>query len=57
MASFLYGSDELYSFIDHNPDVLMKDIKYVNNPYVIAQNPNVRPSTPLLRWILRPDLR
>jgi acyl-CoA hydrolase len=42
VASFLYGSDELYSFIDHNPDVLMKDIKYVNNPYVIAQNPNVR---------------
>lgn len=42
VASFLYGSDDLYSFIDHNPDVLMKDIKYVNNPYVIAQNPNVR---------------
>ncbi len=41
VASFLLGSQELYSFIDHNPDVLMKDIKYVNDPWVISRNPNM----------------
>ena len=39
VASFLLGSKEVYSFIDHNPDVLMKDIKYVNDPWVISRNP------------------
>ena len=42
VASFLLGSNEVYSFIDHNPDVLMKDIKYVNNSWVIAQNPHMK---------------
>jgi len=42
VASFLLGSNEVYSFIDHNPDVLMKDIRYVNDPFVIAQNPHVK---------------
>ncbi|MCQ2174361.1 MAG: 4-hydroxybutyrate CoA-transferase [Bacteroidales bacterium] len=42
VASFLLGSQEVYSFIDHNPDVLMKDIAYANNPMVIAQNPHVK---------------
>ncbi len=41
VASFLLGSGEVYSFIDHNPDVLMKDIKYVNDPWTIAHNPRV----------------
>lgn len=41
VASFLLGSQDVYSFIDHNPDVLMKDIKYVNDPWVICQNPNM----------------
>ena len=41
VASFLLGSQAVYSFIDHNPDVLMKDIKYTNDPYVISRNPNV----------------
>lgn len=36
VASFLLGSQEVYDFIDHNPAVLMKDIKYTNNPYTIA---------------------
>lgn len=39
VASFLLGSNDVYSFIDHNPSVLMKDIKYTNDPWVIAQNP------------------
>ena len=42
VASFLLGSNDVYSFIDHNPDVLMKDIKYVNNSWVIAQNPHMK---------------
>ena len=41
VASFLLGSQEVYSFIDHNPDVLMKDIKYVNDPWVISRNPRM----------------
>ena len=41
VASFLLGSQELYSFIDRNPDVLMKDIKYVNDPWVISRNPDM----------------
>ena len=42
VASFLLGSQELYSFIDDNPDVLMKDIKYTNDPWVIARNPHMK---------------
>ena len=42
VASFLLGSQEVYSFIDHNPDVLMRDIKYVNDPYMIRQNPGIK---------------
>lgn len=38
VASFLLGSHEVYSFIDHNPDVLMRDITYTNDPYVISRN-------------------
>ena len=41
VASFLLGSQDVYSFIDHNPDVLMKDIKYTNDPWIIAQNPRM----------------
>lgn len=40
VASFLLGSKHVYDFIDKNPDVLMRDIGYVNNPLVIAQNLN-----------------
>lgn len=36
VASFLLGSQELYSFIDHNRDVLMKDIEYVNDIRTIS---------------------
>ena len=42
VASFLLGSNEVYSFIDHNPDVLMRDIKYTNDPWVISQNPHMK---------------
>ncbi len=42
VASFLLGSNDVYSFIDHNPDVQMRDIKYVNDPFVIRQNPHMK---------------
>ena len=38
VASFLLGSQDVYSFIDHNPDVLMRDITYANDPWVISRN-------------------
>ena len=41
VASFLLGSQKVYDFIDHNPTVQMRDIKYTNDPWIIAQNPNV----------------
>lgn len=39
VASFLLGSQEVYNFIHDNPSVLMKDIKYTNDPWIIAKNP------------------
>lgn len=41
VASFLLGSNDVYSYINENPDVLMKDITYTNDPWVIAQNPKM----------------
>lgn len=41
VAMFLKGSQSLYDFVDHNPQVLMKDVGYTNSPMVIVQNPRV----------------
>ena len=41
VASFLLGSNEVYSFLDHNEAVLMKDIAYTNDPYIISRNKKV----------------
>ena len=41
VASFLLGSQKVYDFIDHNPDVLMRDIKYTNDPWIIARIDNM----------------
>ena len=41
VASFLLGSQEVYDFIDRNPDVQMREIAYTNNPLIIGRNPNV----------------
>lgn len=38
VVAFLMGTRRLYDFVDHNPDVDMRPVDYVNNPYVIAQN-------------------
>ncbi|MGL4791959.1 MAG: acetyl-CoA hydrolase/transferase family protein [Anaerotignaceae bacterium] len=41
VVSFVMGTQELYDFVDDNPDVLFYDVTYVNNPPTIAQNDNV----------------
>lgn len=41
VATFLMGSKTVYDFIDDNPMVLMKDVGYTNDPYIIAKNPKV----------------
>lgn len=38
VASFLMGTRKLYDFVDHNPDVLMLPIDYVNDPEIIRQH-------------------
>ena len=35
------GTRRLYDFVDHNPDVELRPVDYVNNPFVIAQNENM----------------
>lgn len=41
VSTFLMGSQKVYDFIDNNPQVLMMDVGYTNDPFVIAQNPKV----------------
>ena len=41
VASFLLGSQDVYSFIDRNPAVLMREIAYTNDPRIIARNPGM----------------
>lgn len=41
VSTFLMGSKDVYDFIDNNPGVLMKDVGYTNDPFIIAQNPKV----------------
>ena len=41
VASFLLGSREVFDFVDHNPGVMMMDVGYTNNPYIISRNPKV----------------
>lgn len=41
VVAFLMGTRKLYDFVDHNPDVDMRPVDYVNDPFVIAQNDNL----------------
>lgn len=41
VVTFAQGTAELYDWIDDNPAVQFFPVKYVNNPYVIAQNDNL----------------
>lgn len=38
IATFIMGSSNFYKFIDHNKDIELYPVNYVNDPYVIAQN-------------------
>lgn len=41
VASLALGTRRLYDFIDHNPSIVMRDIAWVNDPFVIAKNHNM----------------
>ncbi len=41
VSTFLMGSQKVYDFIDDNPMVLMKDVAYTNDPFIISQNDKV----------------
>lgn len=40
VVAFALGSEELYEFVDRNPDMYFGPYTYVNNPYQIAKNDN-----------------
>ena len=40
-VAFLMGTRRLYDFVDHNPDVELRPVDYINNPFIIAQNDNL----------------
>jgi len=41
VGSFLMGTQELYDFVDDNPQIAMLDVAYVNDTAVIRKNPKV----------------
>lgn len=41
VASFILGSRDVFDFVDHNPGVMMMDVGYTNDPYIISRNPKV----------------
>lgn len=41
VSSFVMGTRKLYEFIDDNPEIVMLDVAYVNDPAVIRRNPRV----------------
>lgn len=41
VSTFLMGSQKVYDFIDDNPMVLMMDVGYTNDPYIISRNEKV----------------
>ena len=41
VSTFVMGTHKIYNFIDNNPQVLMKDVEYTNDPFIIAQQPKM----------------
>ena len=41
VASLALGSRRLYDYMDHNPNIIFRDVAWTNNPFVIGQNPKV----------------
>ncbi|MDE6332466.1 MAG: 4-hydroxybutyrate CoA-transferase, partial [Muribaculaceae bacterium] len=41
VASLALGSRKLYDHMDYNRDMIFRDVAWTNDPFIIAQNPNV----------------
>ena len=41
VASLALGSKKLYDYMNYNKDIIVKDVAWTNNPFIIAQNPKV----------------
>ena len=41
VAGAIVGDRDLWAFCDHNPDICMKDIDWINEPVNVARNDNV----------------
>lgn len=41
VASLALGSRRLYDYMDHNKDLVIRDVAWTNDPFIIAQNPKV----------------
>ena len=41
VASLALGSRRLYDLMDHNRDMIFRDVAWTNDPFIIAQNPKV----------------
>ena len=41
VSTFLMGSQRIYDFIDNNAGVMMMDVGYTNDPFIIAKNDRV----------------
>ena len=41
VASLALGSRKLYDYMNYNRDMIFRDVAWTNDPFIIAQNPNV----------------
>lgn len=39
VGSLVLGSRHLYDYVDHNPDFVIRDVAWTNDPQIIRQNP------------------
>ncbi len=39
-SAFVMGSQELYDYIDHNDEIVLYPVDYMNNPHIVGQNPD-----------------
>ncbi|KII62286.1 4-hydroxybutyrate coenzyme A transferase [Thelohanellus kitauei] len=41
VSSFCVGTKKLFNFIHNNPEIVMLDVSFTNDPFIVAQNPKV----------------
>lgn len=41
VATFMMGSAHMYDFVNHNPDIQLLPVTQVNDPYIIAEHPDM----------------